>query len=141
MRDPCTCTVFVLSAWGTGHKLQQPCYYMKHCLPSRPHFVSVELPYRHANTPMRQIISVQAGTVTVQGQRATSHAPPRYSALDVEQTAQLYFDKWNSPSLEASCVCASLLPDFLYGFSTCRCRCACTTQHAISSSSTVSNPH
>lgn len=69
MRDPRTCSTVCLSSLPVGQPISDNSarYYMKHCLPSRPHFVSLDLPNRHTNAPMRQIISVRAGTLTVRG--------------------------------------------------------------------------
>lgn len=98
MRDPHTCYVRPPCP-GTAHKRQRPRYNTDHCLPTSPHFVRVNLLYRHTNNLMRRIISVQTRAVT--GRRHTSPL----AIASVHQTAQLYVDKWNTPSPPGDILC------------------------------------
>lgn len=121
--------MFILSSWGRSLS-DNSGYYMKSVLLQWTYCI------RNTDIPMRLIISVRTTALLVWQSRLhqISHLTVEY----VYQTAQLHSDKWNNPSLEASCVCANLLPYFLYGLPTCSCRCDYTSKHAISSSSTAS---
>lgn len=127
-RDPHTCTMSVLPVWGQLNSSSTTwtlvCPWGLNCIetPIVPwclSSVSKPVPKQHGSDRLHHM----------------SHLTVGY----VDQTARLLFDKWKSPSLEASCVCVSLRPDFLYGFPTCSCRCDYTSKHTISSSS-VSTP-
>lgn len=74
---------------GTANKRQQRCSYMKYCLPTRPHFVTVNLVYRNTNIPMRHIISVQTSALTVWQQQTTSHEPPYWRVCVPNSTIAL----------------------------------------------------